>query len=90
MQKNPDAREHINSLRKYINETPETKEHINNTGKALTKYMLKFLNNKSDKTRVYIWAENNYIDASKKLIDTLKTKSLSEHLDTFLSYISQQ
>lgn len=88
--KNPDAREHINSLRKYINETPETKEHINNTGKALTKYMLKFLNNKSRQNPRLYMGENNYIDASKKLIDTLKTKSLSEHLDTFLSYISQQ
>lgn len=88
--KNPDAREHINSLRKYINETPETKEHINNTGKALTKYMLNFLNNKSRQNPRLYMGENNYIDASKKLIDTLKTKSLSEHLDTFLSYISQQ
>lgn len=52
--------------------------------------MLKFLNNKSRQNPRLYMGENNYIDASKKLIDTLKTKSLSEHLDTFLSYISQQ
>lgn len=84
---NPDAKAYITEFTDFLFNNPENKKLIDFVGKGSKSYISVYLKKRAVSGKNLTLHSNEFLTASKNLLDDLSDKSLCTHLKNFFGYI---